>query len=158
MPHLHTLLIMTLLHLTTAQPATSKATPALTQPFLHPLHGEVLLPGSIFTIQWQPNPAFQHITLQLWDTTAWGFARDLLSPCHPPWPRNPFCGTIAAAALNTGAFAWRVPDARNGSLGFGFPRGELVYWVKMFVEDYVQPGIGNEGPGQGQGRGRGRGR
>ncbi|KAK7188401.1 hypothetical protein PSPO01_05592 [Paraphaeosphaeria sporulosa] len=145
MVHSRLLLVFNLIHLTTAQLPTSKATSALTQPFLHPIRGDVLLPGSIFTIQWDANPAFKNITLQLWDKTSWGFARDLLSPCHP-WARNPFCGTIAASAPNTGSFAWLVPNPQNGTLGFGFPRGEHAYWVKMYVEDYLQPGIGNKDP------------
>ncbi|KAF2437878.1 hypothetical protein P171DRAFT_505587 [Karstenula rhodostoma CBS 690.94] len=145
MVHPRVLLVSNLIHLTTAQLPTSKATPVDTQPFRHPIHGDVLLPGSVFTIEWEANPAFHNVTLQLWDKTSWGFARDLLAPCHP-WARNPFCGTIAASAPNTGAFAWLVPDPRNGSLAAGFPRGERAYWVKMYVDDYLQPAVGNADP------------
>ncbi|KAJ4360456.1 uncharacterized protein N0V89_001019 [Didymosphaeria variabile] len=129
----------------TAQLPTSKATSALTQHFIHPIRGDVLLPGSIFTIRWEANTIFKNVTFQLWDKTSWGFARDLLSPCHP-WARNPFCGTIAVSAPNTGSFEWLVPNPQNGSSGFGFPRGERAYWIKMYVEDYVHAEIGNTDP------------
>lgn len=134
-----------LFHLAGAQLPTSKATSVLTQRFIHPIRGDIPLPGSIFTIRWDANPAFKTITLQLWDKTSWGFSRDLLSPCHP-WIGSPFCGTIASAAPNTGSFDWTIPNPVNGSLGFGFPRGETAYWIKMYVDDYFQTSIGNKDP------------
>jgi len=146
-PHLLFLLVCIAF---TIQPAlcqlpTNKATSALTQHFLHPARGDVLVPGSIFTIKWQPNSHFRNITLQLWDKTPWGFSRDLLAPCHP-WSRSPFCGSIAANAPNTGTYEWHIPNPLNGSLGFGFPRDEPSYWIKMYVEDYVHEEIGNKDP------------
>lgn len=140
-----TIILTALALLTTAQIPTSKATSPLTQRFLHPIRNDILLPGSTFTIQWTPNPAFHNITLQLWDKTSWGFSRDLLSPCRP-WNRSPFCGTIASSAPNTGTFNWTVPNPQNGSMGFGFPRGEPAYWIKMYVEDYLQESVGNTEP------------
>lgn len=139
------LLLLNLLPLSTAQLPTSITAPPLTQPFLHPTHGDILLPGTTFTLLWTPLPTFQTITLQLWDKTSWGFSRDLLSPCHP-WVRSPFCGTIASSAPNTGSFEWTVPNPLNGSLGYGFPRGEAAFWVKMYVEDYMREGSGNGEP------------
>lgn len=137
--------LLSLAHSSTAQLPTPQATSVLTQHFIHPIRGDVLLPGSIFTIRWDLNPAFKNLTLQLWDKTSWGFSRDLLSPCHP-WARNPFCGTIATSAPNTGSFDWTVPNPPNGSLGYGFPRGEKAFWVKMYVEDYMHEEIGNVDP------------
>ena len=134
-----------LISFTLAQLPTSKATSVITQRFIHPTRGDVLLPGSVFTIKWEPNANFKNITLQLWDKTSWGFSRDLLSSCHP-WDRNPFCDTIASDAPNTGSFDWMIPNPQNGSLGFGFPRGQRAYWIKMYVEDYVQADIGNDLP------------
>lgn len=138
-------ILLAFLHLTIAQIPTNKATSVLTQRFLHPTQGDVLLPGTTFTIKWEPNATFKNITLQLWDKTSWGFSRDLLTPCHP-WGRSPFCGTIASSIPNTGSFEWTIPNPQNGSLGFGFPRGERAYWMKMYVEDYFHAEIGNQLP------------
>ncbi|KAF2683859.1 hypothetical protein K458DRAFT_43206 [Lentithecium fluviatile CBS 122367] len=119
--------------------------PVLTQHITHPTHKDVLVPGSVSTIRWNANVHFKNVTLQLWDKTSWGYSHDLLTPCFP-WGRNPFCGTIAYHAPNTGSFDWQIPNPANGSLGYGFPRNEQVFWVKIFVEDYVNEEIGNRHP------------
>jgi hypothetical protein len=129
-------------------PAPTSSAPkstVLTQHVLHPAHKDILVPGSISTIRWEVNSHFTNVTLQLWDNTSWGYSRDLLSPCIP-WGRNPFCGTIATHVPNTGSLDWYIPNPANGSLGYGFPRDEQVYWVKIFVEDYLHDEIGNRRP------------
>jgi len=129
-----------------ATPTSSAPKPSvLTQHIYHPAHKDILVPGSISTIRWTANPHFQNVTLQLWDNTSWGYSRDLLSPCIP-WGRNSFCGTIATHTPNTGSFDWYIPNPANGSLGHGFPRDEQVFWVKIFVEDYLNEEIGNKRP------------
>lgn len=124
---------------------TSTGPSVLTQPIVHPTRGDIIEPGSTFTIKWEQNDHFQNVTLQLWDKTSWGYSRDLAGACDP-WGGNPFCGNIASHAPNTGSFDWQVPDPANGTLGFGFPRGERVFWVKLYVEDYVKEDINNKDP------------
>ncbi|KAF2247072.1 hypothetical protein BU26DRAFT_520343 [Trematosphaeria pertusa] len=124
---------------------SSAAPSAFSQPILHPNRTDDVVPGTIFTIRWTPVPDFQNVTLQLWDKTPWGISHDLLTPCFP-WGRNPFCGTIAFHAPNTGSFDWQIPNPASGEAGSGFPRGEKVFWIKIYVEDYMHPEIGNRDP------------
>lgn len=119
--------------------------PVLTQHILHPAHKDVLVPGSVSTIRWNANTHFKNVTLQLWDNTSWGYSHDLLTPCYP-WGRNSFCGTIATHVPNTGSYDWTIPNPANGTLGFGFPRNETVFYVKIFVEDYIKEELGNRHP------------
>jgi hypothetical protein len=155
MPHtamLHSSLtayIFVIIQLVCAQSSTqltsAPAPSVLTQHIVHPAHKDILVPGSTSTIQWDANDHFKNVTLQLWDHTSWGYSHDLLTPCFP-WGRNSFCGTIAMHVPNTGSFEWYIPNPTNGSLGYGFPRDEQVFWVKIFVEDYINEEIGNHLP------------
>ncbi|KAF2735677.1 hypothetical protein EJ04DRAFT_563183 [Polyplosphaeria fusca] len=109
------------------------------QPILYPTGDTLITPGSIYTIQWKANTAFSNITLELWDKTSWGYSRDFGELCYH-WV-NPFCGTIGSHLPNTGSFEWHVPQP-----GSDFPRGDRVFWIKMYVDDYIKPEIGNNDP------------
>src|SRR6186713_1319858 len=102
------------------------------QPFVHPNRDDVLVPGGTFTIQWTADTRFANITLELWDKTSWGYSRDFGSLCYH-WV-NPFCGTIVSHAPNNGSYVWHIPKP-----GSDFPRGDRVFWVKMYVDDYFHP-------------------
>lgn len=117
-----------------------------TQHFIHPAKNDVLALGSTFQIRWTPITYYKNVTIQLWDNTSHGFAHDLLTPCSL-WARKS-CGSIAMHAPNTGAFDWTIPAPVNGtnSAGHAFPRGEQVFYLKMFVEDFMQSAIGNKAP------------
>lgn len=143
---LNFLLFLQPTHGQSPSPTPTAAGPSvISQPIIHPARRDILAPGTTFTITWLPNPHFKNVTLQLWDKTSWGYSRDLLTGCIP-WLRNPFCGTIAKHAPNTGTYDWMIPNPQNGSLGFGFPRDDRVFWIKMYVEDYVNTDIGNQDP------------
>lgn len=111
----------------------------VTQPIHHPNANDTLTPGSTFTITWTPNTHFANVTLELWDKTTWGYSRDFGDLCYR-WV-NPFCGTIASHAPNTGSFEWHIPKP-----GSDFPRGIQVFWIKMYVDDYQKPEINNTDP------------
>ncbi|KAF2194799.1 hypothetical protein K469DRAFT_706288, partial [Zopfia rhizophila CBS 207.26] len=133
--------LLTLLHLlplVSAQQTTPSPTQPsrVQQPILSPSKKDVLTPGGTFTIRWEPNSHFANVTLEIWDKTTWGYSRDFGELCYH-WV-NPFCGTIASHAPNTGSYEWHIPKP-----GSEFPRGEKVFWLKMYVDDYLKPDIGN---------------
>ncbi|KAF2873968.1 hypothetical protein BDV95DRAFT_317680 [Massariosphaeria phaeospora] len=111
----------------------------ISQPILHPTHDDLIEAGGIFSIEWTPDSAFQNVTLEIWDNTSWGYSRDFGSLCYH-WI-NPFCGTIVSHAPNTGTYEWHVPKP-----GSDFPRGEWVFWIKMYVDDFLHHEIGNTSP------------
>ena len=121
-------------------PSPSPTHPSIIeQPIIHPTKEDQLTPGSTYTIQWIPDPAFSNVTIELWDKTSWGYSRDFGDLCYH-WV-NPFCGTIVSHAPNTGTFEWNVPKP-----GSDFPRDERVFWIKMYVDDYWRPDLGNTDP------------
>ncbi|KAF2794416.1 hypothetical protein K505DRAFT_417118 [Melanomma pulvis-pyrius CBS 109.77] len=109
------------------------------QKILHPARDDVLEAGGIFTIQWTADPHFANVTLEVWDKTSWGYSRDFGTLCYH-WI-NPFCGTIVSHAPNTGSYQWHIPKP-----GSDFPRKQRVFWIKMYVDDYLHPEIGNKDP------------
>ncbi|KAF2266423.1 hypothetical protein CC78DRAFT_578120 [Lojkania enalia] len=109
------------------------------QPITHPTRHEVLTPGGTFTIQWIADLHFSNVTLEIWDKTSWGWSREFGEQCYH-WV-NPFCGTIGSHLPNTGSYEWRIPKP-----GSNFPRGEHVFWIKMYVDDYIKEDIGNKDP------------
>ncbi|KAF2469822.1 uncharacterized protein BDR25DRAFT_370467 [Lindgomyces ingoldianus] len=109
------------------------------QPISHPNRDDLLTPGGTFTIRWQPDPHFSNVTLEIWDKTSWGYSRDFGDLCYH-WI-NPFCGTIVSHAPNTGSYEWHIPKP-----GSDFPRAERVFWIKMYVDDYLKPEINNKDP------------
>ncbi|KAF2120135.1 hypothetical protein BDV96DRAFT_595713 [Lophiotrema nucula] len=122
----------------TPSPAPTQPS-VIEQPISRPSKNDQLTPGATFTIQWTPDPAFSNVTLELWDKTSWGYSRDFGDLCYH-WI-NPFCGTIATHAPNTGSFEWSIPNP-----GSDFPRDERVFWIKMYVDDYWKPDVGNTDP------------
>ncbi|KAF2011073.1 hypothetical protein BU24DRAFT_413754 [Aaosphaeria arxii CBS 175.79] len=125
---------------TSQAPTPSSTQPSIIeQPIFRPTREDVLIPGGTFKIEWTPDKHFENVTLELWDKTSWGYSRDFGSLCYH-WV-NPFCGTIASHAPNNGSFEWQIPKP-----GSDFPRGERVYWIKMYVDDYIKPDIGNKDP------------
>ncbi|KAF2641887.1 hypothetical protein P280DRAFT_479148 [Massarina eburnea CBS 473.64] len=135
-------------HTPVAEAQASTSTPSLhSQRFVHPSKGDVLVTGDTFTIRWTTIPQFGYVTLQLWDKTSYGYSHDLTTPCYP-YARSTFCGTIATHVPNNGSHEWRIPFPANGTnnAGYTFPRGEKVFWVKLFVEDFIQSSIGNKDP------------
>ncbi|PVH99685.1 hypothetical protein DM02DRAFT_656160 [Periconia macrospinosa] len=133
-----------------AQALTSLSSPTApasgSQHFIHPAKNDVLTLGSTLTIRWTEITYYKYVTIQLWDHTSHGFSHDLLTSCSPFSRKT--CGNIATHAPNTGSFEWKIPVPVNGtnSAGHAFPRGEKVFWLRMFVEDYVQNSIGNKVP------------
>ncbi|KAF1954764.1 hypothetical protein CC80DRAFT_549947 [Byssothecium circinans] len=119
----------------------------LSQHFIHPAKNDVLVTGGTFTIRWTVIPDFNFVTIQLWDKTSYGYSRDLLTPCSH-YSRNALCGTISDQVPNTGSFEWQIPSPANNtnSAGYPFPRGEKRFWIKMFVEGYMQNSTGNKEP------------
>ncbi|CAI6336507.1 unnamed protein product [Periconia digitata] len=116
------------------------------QHFIHPAGGDVLTLGTTLTIRWTAITNYKYVTIQLRDNTSQGFSQDLLTPCTP-FSRK-YCGNIATHAPNTGSFEWVIPIPVNGtdSTGHTFPRGERVFWLKMFVEDFINAETGNKQP------------
>lgn len=121
-----------------AHPTIVRSDP-VSQPILHPISTDTLVPGSVFIITWKPDTHFANVTLELWDNTTWGYSRDFGDLCYR-WV-NPFCGTIVSHAPNTGSFEWHIPKP-----GSDFPRGIEVFWIKMYVDDYQKPEINNSDP------------
>ncbi|KAF2203082.1 hypothetical protein GQ43DRAFT_439146 [Delitschia confertaspora ATCC 74209] len=112
----------------------------ITQPIHQPTSSTLLAPNTSLTITWTPDRHFSSVTLELWDSSFYGHARDFgAQPCYH-WP-NPFCGTIASHAPNIGAFNWRVPEPMPGREGKGFPpklSGLKLFWIKIYVDDYLK--------------------
>jgi hypothetical protein len=128
--------------LVSAQDPTSHSLTAssrLSQPILHPNSSEILTAGTTFVIQWQPLPSFSNVTLELWDRTRWGYSRDFGTPCFPY--NNPFCGIIALRTPNSGSFTWAIPKPADG-----FQRGQRSFLIKMYVDDFHKPEMGNTMP------------
>lgn len=99
----------------------------------------MLTAGTTFAIKWKPDRHFSNVTLELWDKTSWGYSRNFGNLCYHYV--NPFCGTIASHAPNTGSFEWRIPKPNNE-----FPRGQKVFWIKIYVDDFMKPEINNKDP------------
>ncbi|ORY09823.1 hypothetical protein BCR34DRAFT_656186 [Clohesyomyces aquaticus] len=148
-----TILLLSLITITTAQtttPPPSTQPSRVSQTILTPNRTSLLTPGSPFTITWIPDPHFSNITLEIWDKTSWGYSRDFGDLCYH-WV-NPFCGTIASHAPNTGSFVWQVPkpgsdyprDAGNGTGEGTGSSGVRVFWIKMYVDDYLKEGYNRD--------------
>lgn len=117
--------------------ATKQST--IEQPIVHPSREDTLTAGTTFVIEWKPDHHFSNVTIELWDKTSWGYSRNFGSLCYHYV--NPFCGTIVSHARNTGSFEWRIPKPNNE-----FPRGQKVFWIKIYVDDFMKPEINNKDP------------
>lgn len=124
-----------------SQPASPSSTKpsSIEQPITHPIDDDVITAGTVFTITWKPDRHFSNVTLELWDKTSWGYSRSFGNLCYHYV--NPFCGTIVSHAPNTGSYEWRVPKPNNE-----FPRGQKVFGIKMYVDDFMKPEINNRDP------------
>lgn len=118
--------------------STAAKSSIIEQPIIHPSSEDTLTAGGIFTIKWKPDGRFSNVTLELWDNSR-GYSRNFGSFCY--FYVNFYCGTIASHVPNSGSFEWRVPKPNNE-----FPRGQKVFWIKIYVDDFLKPEINNKEP------------
>ncbi|KAF2491929.1 hypothetical protein BU16DRAFT_541875 [Lophium mytilinum] len=107
-------------------------------PISKPTAGEVLVAGTSYTIEWKPDIG-STVELQLWDDTYLGYSREFGDLCYN-YLINPFCGQIATNVSNTGKYEWHIPHPSS------YPRNEPYFWIKMFVNDFYHPELGNTDP------------
>ncbi|KAF2815949.1 uncharacterized protein BDZ99DRAFT_565845 [Mytilinidion resinicola] len=103
-----------------------------------PTAGEVLVAGTTYTIEWKPDIG-STVELQLWDDTYYGYSRAFGDLCYN-YLFNPFCGQIATNVSNTGKYEWHIPHQSD------YPRNQPYFWLKMFVNDFYHPELGNTDP------------